>query len=375
MRNITHEYIPAAPPDFVLGIVVLFLVVMGLMSIFSASVPKCINMGVSPLHFTYIQLAGIVIGYCMLRILSNFDYKKLINLTNGFAIFVIAMLLIVHFTGDIINGAQRWINIGPVSIQPSECAKPALVLLLAKVCSKDVDLMDSSKWPSFLLILIMVFFIYKQPNLSMVMLLMATAIVMYLVAGGSGKLIGMGAAFGGVVIALGSALQEYQRMRIKIWLNPEADPLGAGYNIIQSLVAFASGGLWGSGYGASKQKLAWLPEAHTDFIFAVIGEELGFIGCLFLIGLFWTILQRGFIIASKCQNMYGKLLAIGLTFSIVFQAFLNMTVASGMMPATGVPMPFISYGGTSIVVTLSMIGILLNISKTPATVRRMEQYV
>ena len=375
MRNITHEYIPAAPPDFVLGIVVLFLVVMGLMSIFSASVPKCINMGVSPLHFTYIQLAGIVIGYCMLRILSNFDYKKLINLTNGFAIFVIAMLLIVHFTGDIINGAQRWINIGPVSIQPSECAKPALVLLLAKVFSKDVDLMDSSKWPSFLLILIMVFFIYKQPNLSMVMLLMATAIVMYLVAGGSGKLIGMGAAFGGVVIALGSALQEYQRMRIKIWLNPEADPLGAGYNIIQSLVAFASGGLWGSGYGASKQKLAWLPEAHTDFIFAVIGEELGFIGCLFLIGLFWTILQRGFIIASKCQNMYGKLLAIGLTFSIVFQAFLNMTVASGMMPATGVPMPFISYGGTSIVVTLSMIGILLNISKTPATVRRMEQYV
>ena len=310
-----------------------------------------------------------------MRVLTNFDYKKLINITNGFAVFVIGMLVLVLATGDVINGAQRWISIGPLSLQPSEFAKPAVVMLLAKVFSKDANLMDSKKWSTFLLIIIMVLLIFKQPNLSMVILLFATSVVMYLVAGGSSKLIGGGfLAFLGLG-GVGSLLQPYQLQRIKIWLNPEVDPLGAGYNIIQSMVAFASGGLWGSGYGASKQKLAWLPEAHTDFIFAVIGEELGYIGCVFLIGLFWTILQRGFVIASRCPDMYGKLLAIGLTFSICFQAFLNMSVASSMLPATGVPLPFISYGGSSIMITLCMIGILLNISKNKVKIKRVGQNV
>jgi len=375
LRNVTQQNIVITPPDKVLTIVVLFLVVLGIMSVFSASVPKCVNAGLNPLHFTIIQIGGVILGYFGLRILCNFDYKKLINLTNGFAIFVICMLVLVLATGDVINGAQRWISIGPLSLQPSEFAKPAVVMLLAKVFSKDADLMDSSKWPSFALILIMVFFIFKQPNLSMVILLFATSVVMYLAAGGSAKLIGgFFAAFLGLG-GIGSLLQPYQLQRIRIWLNPEVDPLGAGYNIIQSMVAFASGGLWGCGFGASKQKLAWLPEAHTDFIFAVIGEELGFIGCLFLIGLFWTILQRGFVIASRCPDMYGKLLAIGLTFSICFQAFLNMSVASSMLPATGVPLPFISYGGSSVMITLGMIGILLNISRKKVETIRVRQDV
>lgn len=375
LRVITQQDIEIKPPDRVLKIVVLFLVIIGVMSVFSASVPKCINSGISPLHFTIIQLGGVILGYFGMRVLTNFDYKKLINITNGFAVFVIGMLVLVLATGDVINGAQRWISIGPLSLQPSEFAKPAVVMLLANVFSKDANLMDSKKWSTFLLIIIMVLLIFKQPNLSMVILLFATSVVMYLVAGGSSKLIGGGfLAFLGLG-GVGSLLQPYQLQRIKIWLNPEVDPLGAGYNIIQSMVAFASGGLWGSGYGASKQKLAWLPEAHTDFIFAVIGEELGYIGCVFLIGLFWTILQRGFVIASRCPDMYGKLLAIGLTFSICFQAFLNMSVASSMLPATGVPLPFISYGGSSIMITLCMIGILLNISKNKVKIKRVGQNV
>ena len=375
LRNVTQQNIVITPPDKILTTVVFFLVILGVMSVFSASVPKCINAGLNPLHFTLIQLSGIVIGYVALRILHNFDYKKLINLTNGFAIFVICLLVLVLCTGDVINGAQRWISVGPFSLQPSEFAKPAVVLLLAKIFSKDAELVDSSKWPTFLLILIMVLLIFKQPNLSMVILLFATSVVMYLAAGGSAKLIGGGfLAFFGLG-GIGSLLQPYQLQRIKIWLNPEVDPLGAGYNIIQSMVAFASGGLWGSGFGASKQKLAWLPEAHTDFIFAVVGEELGFIGCLFLIGLFWSVLQRGFVIASRCPDMYGKLLAIGLTFSICFQAFLNMGVASSMLPATGVPLPFISYGGSSIMITLGMIGILLNISRKKVETIRVRQDV
>lgn len=349
--------------DRPLMIAVVFLVVIGVMAIFSASAPKCIEMGVNPTKFLVQQILGIVVGIIGLRFLSNFHYKKLIKYTPAVAWTVVGMLLLVKFAGVTVNGAQRWINIGPMSLQPSEFAKPAVVLLLAAVFSKDVNLLDDRKIRmAFFPIILMVGLIFIQPNLSMVLLLMATSVAIYLCAGGSTQLIMCGGC-SVIPLLLLKGLKGYQSSRIQTWLHPEADPLGAGYNIIQSLVAFASGGLYGVGYGSSKQKLAWLPEAHTDFIFAVIGEEQGFIGCLLIICLFWTILQRGFVIAVKCQDMYGKLLALGLTFSICFQGFLNMWVASSFVPATGVPMPFISYGGSSIMVSLWMIGILLNISK------------
>ena len=349
--------------DRPLMIAVIFLVVIGLMAIFSASAPKCIDMGLNPARFLIQQIFGVIIGFLGLRFLSNFHYKKLINYTMPFVGIVIMMLLLVKFAGVTVNGAQRWINIGPLSLQPSEFAKPAVVLLLAGAFYKDANIMDNEKivW-AFAPILFMVGLIFIQPNLSMVLLLLATSVAIYICAGGSLKLILCGMSTM-IPLLLLKGLKGYQSSRIETWLHPEADPLGAGYNIIQSLVAFASGGLYGVGYGSSKQKLAWLPEAHTDFIYAVIGEEHGFIGCLLIICLFWTILQRGFLIAVKCQDMYGKLLALGLTFSICFQGFLNMWVASSFVPATGVPMPFISYGGSSIMVSLWMIGILLNISK------------
>ena len=349
--------------DRPLMIAVIFLVVIGVMAIFSASAPKCIEMGLNPARFLVQQIFGIIVGIVGLRFLSNFHYKKLIKYTLPIAWTVVGMLILVKVAGVTVNGAQRWINIGPMSLQPSEFAKPAVVLLLSAVFTKDTNLLDNDKIvTAFLPIMIMVGLIFIQPNLSMVLLLMATSVAIYLCAGGSTQLI----LWGGcsvIPLLLLKGLKGYQTSRIQTWLHPEADPLGAGYNIIQSLVAFASGGLYGVGYGSSKQKLAWLPEAHTDFIFAVIGEEQGFIGCLLIICLFWTILQRGFVIAVKCQDMYGKLLALGLTFSICFQGFLNMWVASSFVPATGVPMPFISYGGSSVMVSLWMIGILLNISK------------
>ena len=158
-------------------------------------------------------------------------------------------------------------------------------------------------------------------------------------------------------------LKTYQKERLLVFMNPELTRLSSGYNIIQSLIAFASGGFSGVGYGGSIQKLSYLPECHTDFIFAIIAEELGFVGCVLVIGLFFTFMQRGFLIAARCPDMYGKLLAVGITFSIVFQAFMNMSVASSFLPTTGVPLPFISYGGSSLIVSLIMVGILLNISK------------
>lgn len=360
-QNISQQNMQSDKP---LLTAVIFLVIIGLMAIFSASAPKCIEMGVNPARFLIQQIIGVIAGFVGLRWLSNFHYKKLIGYTLPFTIFVIFMLILVKVAGTTVNGAQRWINIGPMSLQPSEFAKPAVVMLLAAVFSKNTVIFDNDKIvTAFLPILIMLGLIYMQPNLSMVILLLATSTAIYFCAGGSVKTIGCTAAIIIPAVVLLKGLKAYQSSRIITWLHPEADPLGAGYNIIQSLVAFASGGLYGVGYGASKQKLAWLPEAHTDFIYAVIGEEQGFIGCLLIICLFWTVLQRGFTIAARCQDMYGKLLALGLTFSICFQGFLNMWVASSFVPATGVPMPFISYGGSSVMVSLWMVGILLNISK------------
>ena len=224
----------------------------------------------------------------------------------------------------------------------------------------------------------MVFLVFKQPNLSMVILLLITSMVMYLSVAGSVKymvtigLAGIASAVGTILLFGKKLLHGYQMQRIQIWLNPNMDPYGAGYNIIQSLLAFAAGGFWGVGYGNSKQKLAWLPEGHTDFIFAVIAEELGFLGCFLVIGLFWTFIHRGIIISSRANDMFGKLLAVGITLSIGLQAFINMSVSSSLIPATGVPLPFISYGGTSLIVSLCMVGVLLNISKK--RIKRIRNY-
>lgn len=167
-------------------------------------------------------------------------------------------------------------------------------------------------------------------------------------------------------------MHDYQASRIMIWKNPDIDPRGNGFNIIQSTMAFVGGGLFGEGFGNSKQKLGWLPEGHTDFIFAIYAEEFGFIGCVLLIILFIMFIHRGLLIASRCNDMFGKILALGLTASIGIQAFLNMSVASAMVPATGVTLPFISYGGTSLIISMCMIGILLNISKKRIT--RLQVY-
>ncbi len=373
--NIPDIDIRKIPPDKPLAVTVAFLVVIGLMIIFSASAQKCIDMGYTPLRFFIQQVLGVGAGVVGAYFLSNYNYQNYKNKSFIFAVIVIILLVLVKLIGTTVNGAQRWLYIGPINLQPSELAKPAIAMLMAGAFCTGTKLFTQSKvFLAYIPILIMLGLIFKQPNLSMVLLLVITSVVMYLSAGGSFKLI-FGAGIPAAVFLLLHGLHDYQSSRIMTWLNPGSDPLGAGYNIVQSLVAIASGNFWGVGFGNSKQKLAWLPEAHTDFIFSVYSEEMGFIGCLLLICLFWSLLQRGVIIASKCQDMYGKLLALGLTFSICFQGFLNMWVASSFVPATGVPMPFISYGGTSVMVSLWMVGILFNISKENEKKIRMQHNV
>lgn len=362
------------PPDKTVLIVVAFLVTIGIISIFSASAPKCMELGQNPARFAFFQIFFLIIGLIGMKFFVNYDYKNLVVWTMPITLVVIVCLVLVAFTplGVTVNESRRWLNIGFTNLQPSEFAKLAVVMLTASAFYKNSKIFDNNKMIYFISILIMVALIYKQPNLSMVILLLMTSLIVWLSAGGPLKLVvtlgAAGVAFGVTMITtalngLSFLIKPYQLTRITTWLNPEQYALTSGYQIIQALTAFAAGSFWGVGFGNSKQKLYWLPESHTDFIFAVIGEELGWIGCILVIGLFWTLIHRGLIIASRCPDMYGKLLAVGITFSIGFQAFLNISVATSFLPATGVPLPFISYGGSSLMVSLWMIGILLNISK------------
>lgn len=371
-RKFSEELFISAPDNVVL-IVVAFLVIIGIMMTFSAGSPRCIQEGLNPASFAIRQFIFAVIGFFGLKFFTNFEYKKLKSYAIPFAWFVVIMLAIVDFTplGVTVNNAKRWIMIGPFQFQPSEMAKLSVIMLMATAFNRNCNVFNSNKIVSYFLpVVLMVLLIFQQPNLSMVLLLLSTSIVMYLSAGGSLKLFVTAITIG--LITLKFTIKSYQLGRIEIWKNPEIDPLGAGYNIIQSLIAFAAGGFNGVGFGNSKQKLFWLPESHTDFIFAVLGEEFGFIGCVLIIGLFCTFVHRGLIISSRAEDMFGKLMAVGITLSIGIQAFINMAVSSAMIPATGVPMPFISYGGTSLVVSMCMVGILLNISKK--RVKRIKNY-
>ena len=362
-----------SPFDKNLFIIVIFLIVTGLITTFSAMVPREIRDGINPIGILIKQLGFISAGTVGMLFFARKNYKKLAQYAIPFAWFVVLLLLAVKFTplGVTVNGAKRWLGYGIFQFQPSELAKPAISMLLACAFSKDCNLFDKEKWKKYFLpILCIVGLIFLQPNLSMVMLLLATSAVLYLCAGGSKTLV-----VSATMIAFFAAplfMHDYQSSRVAIWKNPDIDPRGAGFNIIQSTMAFVGGGLLGEGFGNSKQKLGWLPEGHTDFIFAIYAEEFGFIGCVLLIILFILFIDKGLKIAAECNDTFGKILALGLTASIAIQAFLNMSVASAMIPATGVTLPFVSYGGTSLIISMCMIGILLNISRK--RVPRIDAY-
>lgn len=361
-QNIQQSPLLSAPDNKLL-IIVVFLIVIGIMAIFSTTAQKAIEEGLNPASYVGKQLCFLVLGVFLMNYFVQKDYKKLGKWVIHFAWFVVVLLLLVKYTplGVMANGAKRWMQLGPIQFQPSELAKIAVIGLLSRAFYKDSKLFSEDKIKYYVPILVMLLLIFLQPNLSMIMLIVITGAIMYLTCGGSFKLLFQ---LGALACApLPFLLHTYQINRIKTWFNPEMDPQGLGYNVIQSKLAFAVGGIWGVGYGNSKQKLFWLPEAHTDFIFAIIAEEAGFLGCILVIGLFCGLIHRGLIISSRCPDIFGKLLAAGITTVLGVQAALNMSVASSFLPATGVPLPFISYGGTSLVVNMMMIGVLLNISR------------
>lgn len=338
------------------------LIVIGFLSVFSATAQKLVFDGENPLQFLVKHLISFAIGlgFFFYTASAKFKYKNLEKYNKFVTVTVIILLIATQFFPEI-NGAHRWICIGPAQIQPSEFAKLAIIMLMASAFKNGPAIFVKQKLYSFLLVLVMLLLIVIQPNMSMTIILCLTIAVMYLCAGGNFLVLaGLGAA---AVSALIIKMEPYQRMRLLTFGHHEVDPLGAGYNIRQALVSLSTGQVLGVGYGNSLQKLGFLPECHTDFIFAVIGEEMGLIGTLIVVGLFGFIILRGLNIARLANDNYGRLLAVGITFIFGFQAFLNMSVASSLSPATGVTLPFVSYGGSSLMVSMAMVGILLNISR------------
>lgn len=349
------------------------LVIVGLMSVFTASAAQANLETGNSVSVLFKQLISAFLGSGVLMVLSRFPFVRWKRLVRPFAIISIGMLLLTMFVGTTANGSERWIMLPfGFQFQPSDFAKVSAILLMAQATSVHRKLLSQNSIINLALVAMMSILILKQPNLSVAMIIGAMTLMMLFVAGLPRYLCL------GVVPMLGFVLyreithNEYQMKRITGWLNPWKDPLETGYNLIQSYFAIGSGGLFGVGLGNSIQKLYYLPFQHTDFIFSVICEEWGFMGASIVIGLFALLAWRGFTIARYCPSLFGRMLAFGLTLGIVLQAMINICVTIGLMPVTGVTLPLISYGGTSMIVTLGMIGILLNISHYHPVFPRME---
>lgn len=353
------------PIDFILFSTIMLLVAIGVVMVYSASSYSSFYKVNDSMYYLKKQGMWAIFGALCMIFTMKIDYHKYKRFTLLF-MFITVVLLCVVFAFKPVNGAQRWIPLGFASIQPSEIAKYVVVLYMAKSLELKGENVKSFVYGIVPYMLVSGFFagmILLEKNLSIAAVIMFVTLIMLFVAGT--KLRHLFTICGGVFAAgvAGILLEPYRLDRFKSFLNPWADPKGDGYQLIQSLLALGAGGIWGAGLGQSRQKCYYIPEPHTDFIFSIIGEELGLIGCTIVIILFIFFIWRGVVTASKAKDTYGTLLATGITSIIAIQAIINIAVVTGSMPVTGVPLPFISYGGSSLVINLSAMGILLNISR------------
>ncbi len=320
--------------------------------------------------YKYLKNQGLffIIGIFLMIIVSNIDYKKYYKFSNKLLLFCIILLILVLIPGigTVRNGSRSWFGIGSFGIQPSEFTKLALIIFTSKYLSNNENSMKNFKkgvFPILGLTLIIFGIIMLQPDFGTGTILVMTIIGILFVAGLNIKifirfgLVGVIGVIGLIIIA------PYRLKRILSFLNPWSDPLGSGFQIIQSLYSIGPGGLFGLGFGNSIQKHFYLPEPQTDFIFSIISEEFGFLGILIISILFLTIFYNSLKISIKCNDLFGKYLAFGITFGMIFQTILNLSVVVGLIPVTGVTLPFLSYGGSSLLISMASIGILLNISK------------
>ena len=318
-------------------------------------------------RYWFVQRQGIsiVIDIALAAFLMNFDYKILQRYGNHFYVFNLILLILVMLVGQTALGAQRWIALGPISIQPSECSKLIMIMALAAMLEKRGGKINTlgELLPVAAYVGVPFLLVLKQPDLGTSLVFLAIFFGMVFAAGIRLRMLawifGLGIAAMPVVWHF---LKGYQKMRIMVFMDPNVDPLGAGYHIIQSKIAIGSGMLFGKGlFGGTQSQLNFLPENHTDFIFSVVGEELGFVGCAILLLLYLVVLWRGIRIAQDASDMFGRLLAVGITSMIAFHVLINVGMTMGIMPVTGIPLPLMSYGVSSLTTNIMAIAILLNI--------------
>ena len=371
----THETV-VTRADQPLYYVIGALLVLGLVFVYSASAHQALEDSGNSLAILFKQVLATGIGLTAMTVLSGVNFQIWRKLAQPIALCVIVLLLLTMVVGTTANGSERWIPLpGGFQMQPSDLAKIAAVTLMAQSMAgaqKRDKLLSLNLIINLMLIGAMIFLVYQQPNLSVSVILAALTFVMIMMGGMPLYIL---LAIPPVLWAVWHKIRhtEYQWRRITGWLEPWKDPQDTGYNLIQSYYAIGSGGFFGVGLFHSVQKLYYLPFQHTDFIFAVICEELGFCGAMMVLGLFGMLAWRGFSIALHCPSPFGQMLAFGITFSITLQALINIAVTVGVLPVTGVTLPLISYGGTSMIVTLGMLGILLNISRYKLAPRILEK--
>jgi cell division protein FtsW len=347
-----------------LVLVTLGLVAFGLVMVYSATSASAAIGNADPMSFLKRQAVYALLGIVVMAIASRFDYHRLRYLAPPLLLSALALCAAVLVAAPAVNGAHRWFLVGPASFQPSEVAKLALCLFAAAYLSRrrPPATMRELIRPLGLLTGIFCGLVLLEPDLGTTIALCGMMLAIFLVAGVPARLLLVG-----TILALGVGTvaiwtEPYRRARLFSFLDPWSDAQGAGFQIVQATIGIGSGGLNGKGLGGSVEKIGYLPEAHTDMIFAVIGEELGLIGSTLVVGAFAAFGFAGFRVALRCRDPFGKLLASGITALVCGQAAINLAAVLGIAPLTGIPLPFVSYGGSSLVVLLAGVGILLNIA-------------
>jgi cell division protein FtsW len=346
---------------------VIMLLIVGLGAMLSAS--SVISIRETGDHLFYIkrQIIWVGLGLASLVVFAKIPYRLYRRFAIPIFVVSVAGLVATLVVGDVRGGARRWIEIGPLTIQVSEFAKVATVIVLAAVLARKDQLLQ--RLPHFLLPVITILSVVSvlllvQPDFGTALLIAAAAFAMLIASAAPlGFIVGLG-GISGILAVAGAFGMDYRRARITGFLDPFADPLGAGHQAVQSLVALGSGGWLGVGLGASRARWSFLPNAHTDFIFAIIGEETGFAGASLVIVLFAFFAAVGIRIALTAPDVFGRLLAVGIVSWLTFQALVNVGGVVAVLPITGVPLPFVSSGGNAMIVSLAAIGILVNISRT-----------
>ncbi len=355
--------------DWLLILLVLGVVSLGIVNLFSAGFNQAAERA-TPLYIK--QIYWLLIGFSLMLAMTTFDYRRLERLAYPFYWLGIFLLVAVMLFGKVVAGSKRWLVLGPLTFQPSELVKVGVILALATHFFRQ-ERFEPLGWRQLafpvLLMLIPFVLVVKQPDLGSALLIAAVASTLILFVGVRWHiLITLLVSFIAASPVFWYFLRDYQKQRIFTFLNPEQDPLGSGYHIIQSKIAVGSGLFWGKGFlKGTQSQLNFLPEQHTDFVFSVFAEEWGFVGSAALICVYLALILWALFIARSCRERFGNLLAVGITAMVFWQIFINISMVTGLLPVVGIPLPFFSYGGSSLIANFLGIGLLLNI--------RMRQFL